>query len=87
MYLVLLKLDMPRLVDTHGCPPFLKRMEEGVDRSGEWRWEEKGLLRPWKSEQFSLGQEEIEKLPNQNVDFPKREKEAQGHKTGPAPRT
>jgi hypothetical protein len=45
MYLVLLKLDMPRLVDTHGCPPFLKRMEEGVDRSGEWRWEEKGLGR------------------------------------------
>jgi hypothetical protein len=40
--------------------------------SAQRRWEEKGLLRPWKSEQFSLGQEEIEKLPNQNVDFPKR---------------
>ena len=31
-----------------------------------------GESRPWKSERFGSGQEEIEKLPNQNVYFPKR---------------
>lgn len=32
----------------------------------------RGQTHPWKSEQLGPGQEEIEKLPNQNVYFPKR---------------